>query len=164
MKVIVFDIDGTVANIEHRRVHIQNGRRNWPAFNREMVNDTPHEDIMWLLAVLAQQNDVKIVSASGRGEEDRRKTENWLNANGLYEENSEQVPEDSSLIQVLYQKLYMRPARDSRKDSIIKREILDQIVVDFGCKPFMVFDDRNQVVDMWRENGIRCLQVAPGAF
>jgi len=28
----------------------------------------------------------------------------------------------------------------------------------------MVFDDRDKVVNMWRENGIPCLQVAPGNF
>ena len=27
-----------------------------------------------------------------------------------------------------------------------------------------VFDDRNQVVDMWREIGLKCLQVQPGDF
>lgn len=145
-KIIVFDIDGTLANIEHRRHHVQNGRRNWPAFNKEMVNDTPHEDIIWLLHGLQFYMDCTILIASGRGEEDREKTEWWL--------SSQCIP---------YVKLYMRPAKDSRKDSIIKREILDQIRAEFG-EPFMVFDDRNQVVNMWRENGIRCLQVAPGDF
>jgi hypothetical protein len=149
-KVIVFDIDGTLANIEHRKHHVAKvpGRKpHWAAFNREMVNDTPHEDIVWLFREFADNPDVIVVIASGRGEEDREKTQTWLDTHGIY-----------------YVKLYMRPAKDSRQDSIIKREILDQIVTDFGTKPFMVFDDRNQVVDMWRENGIRCLQVAPGAF
>ena len=27
-----------------------------------------------------------------------------------------------------------------------------------------VLDDRNQVVKMWRENGLTCLQVAEGDF
>ena len=29
---------------------------------------------------------------------------------------------------------------------------------------FAVFDDRNQVVDMWRDNGLTCFQVADGDF
>jgi FMN phosphatase YigB (HAD superfamily) len=144
-KVIVFDIDGTLANIEHRREHVQNGRRNWKKFNEKMVDDTPYADIVWLFQTL--DRDCIMVIASGRGEEDREKTENWLNAHSIH-----------------CDKLYMRPAKDNRKDSIIKKEILDQIVKDYGVKPFMVFDDRNQVVDMWRENGIRCCQVAPGDF
>ena len=29
---------------------------------------------------------------------------------------------------------------------------------------FAVFDDRIQVVDMWRQNGLTCFQVADGDF
>jgi hypothetical protein len=145
-KLFVFDIDGTLANIEHRREHVQNGRRNWKRFNEKMVDDTPYDDIVFLARTFSALGH-PVVIASGRGEEDREKTENWLHA-----------------YSVQYLKLYMRPAKDNRKDSIIKREILDDIRKDFGVDPFMVFDDRNQVVDMWRENGIRCCQVAPGNF
>lgn len=151
-RVIVFDIDGTLADCKHRQHHVQGKRKNWPAFNAEMVNDKPHDDIIWLLQTLQSAAfanpfvEMVIVIASGRGSEDREVTEKWLADNG-----------------VTYQKLYMRKAKDNRKDSIVKREILDEIRKDFG-EPFMVFDDRNQVVDMWRAEGIRCLQVAPGDF
>ena len=47
-KVIVFDIDGTLANIEHRRAFVATKPKNWKAFNAGIVNDTPHEDIVWL--------------------------------------------------------------------------------------------------------------------
>lgn len=145
-KVIVFDIDGTVANIEHRRHFVQSKPRNWPAFNKAMVNDKPYPDIVWLVQLFAAQEDCIVLLASGRGEEDRQKT--------LVSLDVWNVP---------FEKLYMRPAKDSRQDSIIKREILAQITAEFG-RPFMVFDDRNQVVEMWRAEGIRCLQVAPGDF
>jgi phosphoserine phosphatase len=49
-----------------------------------------------------------------------------------------------------------------RKDSIVKYEILQEIVKEYFI-PF-VFDDRDQVVRMWREAGLRCLQVASGNF
>jgi hypothetical protein len=84
--------------------------------------------------------------ASGRGEENRPETEKWLLDNNI-----------------VYKHLYMRPAKDSRPDNIIKSEILVQIRQEHG-EPFMVFDDRDQVVSMWRENNVRCLQVAPGDF
>jgi len=144
-RIIVFDIDGTLADCRHRQHHVHGKRKNWPAFNREMVNDTPHDDIIWLMEIFVEL-DMVVVIASGRGEENRKETEEWL---------AKHVP--------FHHKLYMRKAKDSRKDSIVKREILDEIRKDFG-EPFMVFDDRNQVVDMWREAGIRCLQVAPGDF
>lgn len=41
----------------------------------------------------------------------------------------------------------------------------NRIVVDYGeVDVTAVFDDRNQVVDMWRGMGLRCYQVAPGNF
>lgn len=147
-KVIVFDIDGTVANIEHRRHWVQNKPKNWPAFNKAMHLDTPHADVIWLLQVLAAQEDVEIVFASGRGEEQRAVTEAWL---------AEIIGADK------FSMLLMRPAGDFRRDDIIKEEILDKLIA-MGKKPEMVFDDRNQVVDMWRRRGIRCMQVAPGDF
>jgi phosphoglycolate phosphatase-like HAD superfamily hydrolase len=145
-KIVIFDIDGTLANIEHRRAFVRDKPKNWPAFNKAMVNDTPHDDVIWLFKLMQNEPDTIMLVASGRGEEDREKTEKWL---------LEQ--------RVVYQKLYMRPAKDSRRDDIIKEEILAQIRAEFG-EPYMAIDDRNQVVDMWRRNGLRCLQVAPGDF
>ena len=53
-------------------------------------------------------------------------------------------------------KLYM-------KDSILKEQWLYNL--DFSVDDiFAVFDDRNQVVDMWRDNGLTTFQVADGDF
>lgn len=145
-KIVIFDIDGTLANIEHRRGFVQNKPKNWPAFNKAMVHDTPHDDVIWLFKLMQGEADTVMLVASGRGEEDRVKTETWLAAQ-----------------EVKPVKLYMRPAKDSRRDDIIKEEILAQIRAEFG-EPYMAVDDRNQVVEMWRRNGVRCLQVAPGDF
>jgi len=57
----------------------------------------------------------------------------------------------------------MRPTGDNRKDAIVKREIFDREIRD-RYRILFVLDDRNQVVDMWRELGLTCLQVAPGDF
>ena len=148
VKCIIFDIDGTLANIEHRRHWVAHKPKNWPAFNRGMVHDTTHDDIVWLLKTLHAAG-CTILVASGRGEENRTVTENWLNT--------------VAGIAGLYKRLYMRAEQDYRADDIVKSEILDQIIAD-GFHPDMVFDDRNRVCDMWRERGIRCLQVAPGDF
>ena len=87
-----------------------------------------------------------IILCSGRGEETRAVTEQWLQDNNL-----------------LYQKLYMRPAKDYRPDYVIKLELLEQIRKDYG-EPYMWFDDRNQVVDAIRAAGVRVCQVAEGSF
>lgn len=143
---VVFDIDGCLADIRHRRHFVASKPKNFGAFNRAMVHDTPNEDIIQLLVRHFAHGD-RVLIASGRGEEDRDKTAAWLYANGA----------------AYYQKLYMRPAKDYRSDDIIKEEILAQMRLD-GYDPKLVYDDRDQVVAMWRRNGIRCLQVAEGNF
>lgn len=144
-KVIVFDIDGTLANIEHRRSFVATKPKNWKAFNAGIVNDTPHEEIVWLTRQLFT-HDTAIVLCSGRGEEQRDVTEKQMKDFG-----------------VTFDKLYMRPAKDHRADYIVKVELLQQIRKEFG-EPFLWFDDRKQVVDAIRAEGVRVLQVAPGDF
>lgn len=143
---IVFDIDGTLANLEHRRHFVRIKPKNWPAFDRAAIHDTPYNDIIYLNQLLAADKNNSIIIASGRSDRLRAVTIEWLN-----------------LYNVIYDKLYMRADKDYRSDDIIKEEILEMMWRD-GYDPQMVFDDRNRVVDMWRRNGIRCLQVAPGDF
>jgi hypothetical protein len=79
-----------------------------------------------------------VILASGRSERTRIATQDWLRKNSFS----------------MYQKLYMRKADDFRSDDVVKLEILDEIISDYGKQPDMVFDDRKRVVDMWRRNGI----------
>ena len=58
---------------------------------------------------------------------------------------------------------FMRPDGDYTPDEVLKRgwlesrpKILERV--------FLVIDDRQKVVDMWREMGLTCFQVAPGKF
>lgn len=62
-----------------------------------------------------------------------------------------------------YDWLYMRPEGDVRKDTEIKREIFDNYIRD-KYRVLFVLDDRNSVVKMWRDLGLKCLQVAEGDF
>jgi phosphoglycolate phosphatase-like HAD superfamily hydrolase len=144
-KVIVFDIDGTLANIEHRRSFVATKPKNWKAFNAGIPNDTPHEDIVDLVHLFWDAGH-RVVLCSGRGEESREVTEKQMMAFG--------VP---------YHRLFMRPAGDHRPDDIIKVELLQQIRKDWG-NPTYWFDDRTRVVNAIRAEGVRVLQVAPGDF
>jgi hypothetical protein len=59
--------------------------------------------------------------------------------------------------------LFMRKTSDSRKDTIIKKEIFfDNINGLYNVR--FVLDDRNSVVANWRSMGLTCLQVAEGDF
>lgn len=145
-RYVIFDIDGTLANISHRQHWVRTKPRNWVAFKKGIVNDLPHNDIIWLAQVMTAHTRVIIVSGREGTDLDRELTEDWLRKHG-----------------VTYEELHMRAAGDYRCDSIVKREILNDLRSRHG-DPLMVFDDRNRVVDMWREEGVRCLQVAPGDF
>lgn len=134
--LVVFDIDGTLANIEHRIGFVRSKPKNWAAFDAGIPHDKVNEPVAEAFRSLAAFNT--IILASGRSENSRDATEKWLQDNGFYE----------------YEKLYMRKANDFRGDDIIKREILDEIIADYGKKPDMVFDDRPRVVRMWRDAGI----------
>jgi predicted kinase len=91
-----------------------------------------------------------IIFLSGREDSCIEKTKKWL------EKHNWGVNNDNCL-------LMMRKTGDTRKDSIIKREIFDNEIFNKYHIDF-VLDDRNQVVEMWRELGLTCLQVADGNF
>lgn len=144
-KVIVFDIDGTLADIQHRRHWVATKPKNWAAFNAAMASDALHADIAELAILLHTQGYV-VLLCSGRGEEMRAVTEAWL--------AKHVIP---------HRRLYMRSAGDYRQDSIVKVELLADIRRDYG-EPWLWFDDRQQVVDAIRQQGVRVLQVAAGDF
>lgn len=134
----VFDIDGTLANIDHRLHHIQQKPKDWAAFDAGILDDRLNEPVAGVMGSLHKVG-ATIILASGRNERSRKATESWLDGHG---------------VSYYVDKLYMRGQDDYRNDSIVKREILDQIIADYGQKPDMVFDDRPRVVKMWRDEGI----------
>lgn len=148
MKVYLFDIDGTVADLSHRLRHTQDGKKDWPQFFAECDGDAPIPHMVELAKIL-RTSDNHVLFVSGRSDQVRKETLSWLR----YHVGANLGPLD----------LYMRREGDHRPDNLVKAELLDQIVAD-GYEPIMAFDDRDQVVKMWRERGIPCAQVAEGAF
>ena len=144
-KIIVFDIDGTVADVTHRRQFVASKPKNWAEWNAGMSRDPVHEDIKRIYEVFRAAG-ARIIFCSGRGDETREVTEKWLADNGFE-----------------FEALFMRRKRDYRQDSIVKVELLEQIRQWHG-EPALWFDDRTQVVDAIRAQGVRVLQVAPGDF
>lgn len=134
--VVLVDIDGTVALMNGR------GPYDWDRVGEDAPN---HAVIAAVRAMHAAGH--AIVFCSGRDEVCRAETQAWLD---LY-------------VDVPYEGLFMRPAGDSRKDAIVKREIFDEEIRD-RWRVIGVFDDRQQVVRMWRALGLTVFQVAEGDF
>ena len=153
----VCDIDGTVADLTHRRHHLvrnpipgtdKKTKKNWMAFKNGVHLDTPIEPVITVVRAMISAGH-RGVFCSGRTDDTREQTKDWLyrHVHGA----------------TLQMSLYMRKTGDYRADDIIKEELLAQIRAD-GYDPQLVFDDRDRVVAMWRRNGIMCAQVAEGNF
>ena len=141
MKVI-FDLDGTIADISHRTHFVRGGNKDWESFFAGCVADTPNWPVVRALeAHRAVGHHVEIWSA--RSDIVRHETEAWL-------EFAANIP--PSLL------TRMRSAGNNTPDVVLKRCWLNQLHE--SERPDVVYDDRQRVVDMWREEGIACFQVA----
>lgn len=155
---IIVDIDGTVAQMVNRGPH---------DYDR-VSEDKPKVDVIRLVREWVQgwmDNHAKwhLIFCSGRPDSCREDTEAWLKDNVLF---------GLGLLSHEWS-LFMRPTwmeredgktvKDHRKDSIVKQEIYEREILGNYNVEF-VLDDRQQVVDMWRDQGLLCLQVAPGNF
>jgi len=146
MDCYIFDIDGTIANCEHRMHHAI--AKEWDDFFGKVHLDAPIPHMIKLYQIL--ELNTHCIFVSGRNDVCREETIAWLKKHVL--PKYRRMPD-----------LYMRNEKDRRADYFTKSDLLDQLLKD-GYRPIMVFDDRDQVVRMWRERGIPCAQVAPGNF
>lgn len=132
---VICDLDGTLA--------LLNGRSPYDASRCE--EDVLNAVVAGILSSLVDPRPA-VLLVSGREDRHRAQTERWLARHGI-----------------AYDELHMRPAGDSRRDAIVKREIFDREIRPRFRVQF-VLDDRDQVVEMWRGLGLTCLQVAEGDF
>jgi hypothetical protein len=143
----IFDIDGTIADCSHRLHFIQSQPKDWKAFFAACVDDKPIVEVIELIRIL-NICGFKIMLVTGRSDECRDKTSDWLYSND--------VP---------YSRMYMRKAGDHRPDNEVKGELLDKLIHDWRSFSIRgVFEDRNQVIEMYRKRGLRVYQVADGNF
>ena len=140
----VFDMDGTLALVDHRRDLVRQENKDWHSFNKASLFDPPNEPVANVLRALFETG-YEIWIVSGRSDVAELETRGWLAKHA--------IP---------FHHLLMRSAADSRADDVLKREWALQYA--FPETVQGVFDDRNVVVDMWRDLDIPCFQVALGDF
>jgi len=147
---ILCDVDGTIA--------LMKGKRG-PFEYHKADKDVPNEIVITTVLPLKNVFDCKLIMLSAREnvifKEENNKyssvfdlTVNWLD----------------NYLGKNWDDLILRPAGDYRKDCYVKYDIYNELI-----RPhyniISVFDDRNQVVDMWRNGlGLQCFQVADGNF
>ena len=141
---IIFDIDGTLANLEHRLHFIERekGQRDWKSFNKECDKDLPIQNIIDDCNRFAKS--YFLVLCTGREETMRKKTVKWLDENSVH-----------------YDALLMRKEQDYRDDTIVKQEMHD-LLVSKDCVIQLVYDDRPKVIRMWEANNLKVIHCGDG--
>ena len=163
---VIFDLDGTIADIEIRRKKSikPNGKMDWDIFFHpdNIKYDKPVHAIINLVQMY-YHDDYKVVIFSGRNDRSWKETKDWLKTHN--------VPHDLLVMRPDKFKSKSSPVADGNPatgdmrfmpDEILKKKMLDEFV-DIDDVLFVV-DDRNKVVEMWRELGLVVLQPAPGDF
>lgn len=153
MKTVIFDLDGTLADITKRREMStkENGKIDWDIFfdPNNIWFDLPNQPVITMAQLLSQKH--RIVIFSGRSKATKDETKRWLQK-----------------FDVPFDVLKMRPTSNEWKfmpDDELKQHWLDSLFKDEKKQDILcVFDDRQKVVDMWRKNGITCFQVDEGNF
>lgn len=142
-RMVIVDMDGTLADVTHRLHHIRGRRKkNWKRFFEGMDADPSNEVVAQWVRNLPPEYEVVIVS--GRPEAYGDRTIAWLRR-----------------FNIPFSHLLMRRDGDHRPDHIVKQEILDTLPKHAIA---FVIDDRATVCDMWRRNGLRTFQIAEGNF
>ena len=135
-QAIIVDVDGTIA--------LRNGRG--PFEWDKLETDLPNMPVIEIVSRLSSTG-LFVVLVTGREQRFHEETVKWV----------------QQFLHFPF-KLYCRNDLDNRSDVIVKEEIYKRHIKDF-FDVVAVFDDRERVVQMWRDIiGLMCLQVAPGKF
>lgn len=141
--IIVCDIDGTIADGEHRVHHLKSQPKDWKKYFSLLHLDSPRTEVIDEVFNLSLESGAKVILVSARPETYRKETIEWLNK-----------------YNVTYNALLMRSSNDSREDQIIKREIYNKYLKHYNI--IKVFDDRPRVIRMWKEIGLDVKDVGNG--
>ncbi|HET8709257.1 MAG TPA: hypothetical protein VFL85_03160, partial [Candidatus Saccharimonadales bacterium] len=107
----------------------------------DKLNHRVYEELMH-----RREGGHKIIVCTGRSSKYLKETGEWLGKHGIQPDL-----------------FLMRKDGDKRKDYVIKREMFMQYILPkyyVNC----VYEDRQRVVDMWRDLGLTTFQVREGSF
>lgn len=128
-KIVICDIDGTVANNDHRQ-HLLQGFKTWDKFFAHLSEDLPISEVIEFVINLHNEGR-DIVFVTGRPARYEEATRKWL---GKYF--------DFEI------KLIMRQDKDKRNKVEVKKEIF---LENFKTEDiFLVIDNDRDLIKMWQ--------------
>ncbi|HBG52093.1 MAG TPA: hypothetical protein DDW89_09840 [Gammaproteobacteria bacterium] len=146
--IIVFDLDGTIADCSHRLHHIKGTVKDWEAFHAACHADAPIMPVIRLMEALYEAHH-PVEIWTGRDDTTAEATRRWLQDWGKIYGHG--IP------------IRMRQHGDHTEDHILKARWLADLRAT-GRDVAMAFEDRARVVKMWRAHGVQCFQVCEGDF
>lgn len=134
---IIVDLDGTLANSEHRRPYGDSSKIHL---------DTPYDHVLKIVRAFCFA-DVFFVTGRGSEMAEFQPTADWLRSIGL----GADVPR---------RHLLTRPYSDNRPDDVVKLELYTTRIAG-RYNPILVLDDRPRVIRMWNRLGLPVLAANP---
>jgi phosphoglycolate phosphatase-like HAD superfamily hydrolase len=135
----IFDVDGTLANVDPYLHHIRGSNKDYDAFHEASIDALPNLDVVEMLNNAAADRHAILVVTS-RKEKYRGLTSMWLAKNNLRSHA-----------------LFMRADDDNRPDYEVKKDILDKINNHWTV--LHAVDDNPSVIALWEDNGISTTKI-----
>jgi FMN phosphatase YigB (HAD superfamily) len=130
----IFDVDGTLANVDPYLYHIRGSNRDYNAFHEASIDALPNIEVVQMLNnAVSDRHAILIVTS--RKEKYRGLTSMWLAKNNIRSHA-----------------LFMRADDDSRPDYEAKKDMLDKINILWDV--LHAVDDNPNVIKLWEDHGI----------
>ena len=130
-KVAVFDLDGTLVNVDSIRYLVETTSPNYNEFHLRSVDCPPFYDVLKLLKQFHDLH-IKVILVTGRQEKYRKLTDFWLATHNI-----------------TIDELIMRPERFSGSKLQFKELIFRNIIKAYEV--IAVFDDDEDLLNLWRQ-------------
>ena len=137
-KIVICDIDGTIANNDHRQ-HFLKEKKDWDGFFLELHKDEPIFEIIDKVKALEKEGR-RIIFLTGRPEKYRQQTEDWLKKYFTFD------------LEIL-----MRKDNDRRNKIEIKKELFETHLSSLEIK--VIFENDPELIFLWKKLGFIVFEV-----
>ncbi len=142
--VVIFDVDGTIADNSSRTHYITGGKQDWESYNKETYADKPMQAMLNQLDIIGLISP--IILLTGRVNSTRGVTIQWLRDHGI-SYNITANPKKMSRKSIY---LIMRNDGDRTPNDQYKKKEVYRLKANF-INPILAFDDDDKCRKMFRD-------------
>jgi hypothetical protein len=149
--LVIFDIDGVLLSCQHRVQHWMDG--DFDTYASLALKDSPIPQGVLICWMFLTNPNYRVLFVTGRGDANNHREDTLVCLRQHIHTG------------IRYDQLLMRewPLVDSLGDAEKKPLMIQQAGYSLD-DIFMVFEDRDSIVEMWRTRGIVCYQTQPSDF